>query len=112
MSRVIETRRRCSSMHVAQMILLLSERGYTDVELAKAVGLGAGAVAHWRRQMRRGVNAVPNIYIEGWANDSRGRPFTPVYRCGDGVDVERNGQSISPAERMRALRASRKGGVS
>lgn len=108
---VKDTRRRCSGTHIATMVLLLSERGYTDAALAEAVGLGAGAVAHWRRQMRRSDDAKPRIFIESWALDARGRPFTPVYRIGDGVDVERNGQSVAPAERMRSLRAARKGGA-
>ena len=109
MTSTVGTRRRCSGVHVSKMIALLTARGYTDAALAEAVGLGAGAVAHWRRQMRREADC--RIYIEGWTNDSRGRPFTPVYRFGDGVDAERNGQSIPMAQRMRDLRASRKGGV-
>jgi hypothetical protein len=106
----VGTRRRCGPQHQLAMIRELAAEGLTDVQLAERVGLGAGAVAHWRRQLR--ALPDPPIYVEGWAPDSRGRPFTPVWRWGHKPDAERNGQSITPAERMRNLRAARKGGES
>ena len=108
MTRTIDTRRRAGPQHHLAMMQALAAEGLTDEQLAERVGLGKRAVAHWRRQLRA-VEHSP-IHIEGWAPDSQGRPFTPVYRWGVQPDAERPGQSIPPAERMRALRASRKGG--
>lgn len=104
--KIIETRRRITTATSLAMADALKKRGYTDQALADAHGLGAAAVARWRRLLREETG---NVYVEGYALDAMGRPFTPIWRMGAGTDAERPGRTLTPAEQMRKTRANRKG---
>jgi len=77
--------------------------------LSAVSGLSNAAVAHWLKTLRA-LDPKP-VHIAGWAPDVNGRLFVPLWAWGTKPDAPRPGQSRTPAERMAALRAAKKGGV-
>lgn len=98
---------RRNSMETAlRMQTALTARGHTYDELAAISGLAKESVARWVKNLR----ALPTkaVYVERWADDSRGHPVVPVWRWGNVVDAARPGRKLTPAQQMAKLRARRK----
>jgi hypothetical protein len=103
----VNTRLRNNPLRVFQMQEALKEKPRSYDELARVTGLNKPAVARWVKLMRA-VTPSP-IFISGWGPDKNGRLFVPLFAWGTAPDAERPGDSRTDAERMRALRAARKG---
>lgn len=74
-------------------------------QLAAISQLNKPAVEHWVRSLR----AQELAHVAGWGPDKRGRLFVPLFVWGPGRDAPRPGPLRTDAERMRDLRAARKG---
>lgn len=79
-------------------------RSYDD--LVAISHLKKPTVARWIKALR--VPEVRVVFIEGWQPDKNGRLFVPLFRWGTQPDAARPGRALTSAERMRALRATRK----
>ncbi len=101
------TARRNNPARTLKMITALQEKPQTYDQLVAVSALGKVAVATWVKSMR----AIDAMHIGGWAEDVRGRKFTPVFQWGAGKDVPRAGQARTTAERMRAYRLRLKEGA-
>lgn len=99
------TARRNTPARTLKMITALQAKPQTYDQLVAVSELGKVAVATWVKSMR----AISAMHIGGWAEDVRGRKFTPVFQWGEGKDVPRAGQARTTAERMRAYRLRLKG---
>ena len=88
------------SMELARM---LTDKPMTYDELELFSGVSKTRLARWVKANRR------DLFVAGYAPDKRGRPFIPMWQWGVGVDARRPGPVMTSAERMRALRAMRKG---
>lgn len=98
-------RRNTAATQLLMQTALMSA-GQTYDELAAHSGLAKEAVARWVKTLR----ALPTkvIFIERWAEDSRGHPVVPVFRWGAGKDAPRPGRRLTAAQQMAKLRARRK----
>lgn len=98
--------RRNTAATALRMQTALSTAGHTYDELAAISGLAKESVARWVKTLR----ALPTkvIFIERWADDSRGHPVVPVFRWGNAVDAARPGRRLTAAQQMAKLRARRK----
>jgi len=90
------------------MVKALEKGCQTYDELVAVSGLKKPTVARWIKALRDA--RVKGVYVEQWVEDVNGRLFVPCFRWGERPDAKRPGRSLTSAERMRALRASRKAG--
>lgn len=88
----------------------LQARGMTLDEMAAFTGVSKAGCARWVKKMRAD-DSPTRLYVCGYADDVRGRPFVAIYRAGTMPDAPRPGQRRTAAERMAALRAARKVGA-
>lgn len=95
---------RNTAVLAARMTDALQKGQHTYDSLADLVGLSKVAVATWIKVMRK----AGFVHVSGWAEDVRGRKFTPMFSWGAGPDIARAGQARTSAERMRAYRARMK----
>jgi hypothetical protein len=106
--RIVQTRRRVTISETLAMTEALKKRGYTDAELGVAFGMSSATAGRWRRKL---AEETGTVYVEDFGPDARGRLFVPVWRFGNGQNVERPGDAITPQERMAKLREDRKKGL-
>ena len=93
---------RITILHTEILREKLLESPMTFDQMAEAVGLSKAAVQRWIKSMRE----ANRVYVSGYAPDKNGRPFVPLHRWGVGENAKRPGQTIKPADRMRAKRAA------
>ena len=75
--------------------------------LQTSFNLSEAAVGRWSRNMRK----AQLVHIGSLAIDSRGRLMSHVLHYGPGEDAKYQGPRRTPAERMAAARALKKGTV-
>ena len=97
-------RKRNNAQRILKMQLAMAVTPRSYDELAQISGLNKPAVARFIKTMK----AEGAVHRAAWGADKNGRAFLPLFRWGEGSDVERPGPSISPAERMARLRLQRK----
>jgi hypothetical protein len=97
--------RRNNPARTLKMINAMQAGPQTYKQLVAVSSLGKVAVATWVKSMRK----ERVMHIGGWAEDVRGRKFTPVFQWGAGDDVARAGQARTAVERMRDYRLRLKG---
>lgn len=99
-----DTRKRMTLIAAGKMqrAMELKPRSLTD--LVKVSGLSKPMVTKYVRDLQ----AETLVHVGDWANDRRGYPTIKKYSWGKGVDAPCPRKTITPAERMRVLRASRK----
>jgi hypothetical protein len=79
----------------------LRRKGHTLAQLAALTGLSHSAVSRWL--------TANTTYVCGYEQDARGRLFTRVWRWGTKPSLPRPGPQRTAADRMRDVRARRKG---
>ena len=104
MNATRETPVRNTPERALRMQQSLAAAPQTYDQLVLVSGLQKPAVAHWVKAVR----AAGGLHVAAWAQDSKGRWFTPVFRWGKGVDVDRPVGAKSAAERMAQMRARKK----
>ena len=70
-------------------------------EMGAATKLSRAQVTRWVKHSRE------SIHIRSYGPDINGRLFVAKFAWGVAPDAERPGQSVTPAQRMRAMRQRR-----
>ena len=76
-------------------------------DLVKVSGLSKPVVTRYVRELQ----SAGMVFVGDWDRDSRGYPTIEKYRWGKGEDVPCPYKHASEAERLRRLRANKKGSV-
>lgn len=99
------TRRILTPTAAALMQQAMQAKPQSLLDLVKVSGLSKRLVTRYVRELQ----AATLVHVGGWAHDTRGYPTIELYMWGKGADVPCPVTDRTPADRMRLLRAARKG---
>lgn len=98
------TRKMLTPLAATRMQMALHTKPHSLVDLVAVSGLAKPTVTRYIKEMQ----VVSLVHVGGWARDARGYPTIRQFSWGNRPDAECPKNERSGADRMRALRATRK----